>query len=104
MGHNKDMQLTEKQLDALRWMATNEGVPASGGANMSRRGSLHRIAASTLRSLEVRGLVRGYIGNDGARWYDLLDAGFAAGQEEYPNQVAAPKPRDPRYVIGRSKP
>ena len=24
--------LTEKQLDALRWMATNEGVPASGGA------------------------------------------------------------------------
>ena len=70
------MKLSTSQMYVLRFAADN-GVIAAG-YNMSREGSRHTLPAKTCASLEKLGLLRGRVGNDGPRWYEITEAGRQA--------------------------
>ena len=69
--------LTTTQIEVLRWMSVHKSTPASAGANVAG-GKVYHFNTSTMSSLEDRGLIEGYLGNDGARWYSLTEEGFEA--------------------------
>jgi hypothetical protein len=70
----------DRRADVLKFIAANPGVPVAAGVNMGKGGRNDRFHASTLRSMEKDGVLTGYLGNDGDRWYRLA-ASKTAGQQ-----------------------
>jgi len=95
-------ELTPEMVRVLEWMRENPNTPAAGGRNVDGRACGTWISAQTLIALEKRGLVRGYLGNDGARWYQLSDLSWTEAPYPLVNWRIPPKIGAPSLAVGES--